>query len=140
MSNNTTPYGYRLENGKAVIQEEEADRLREMSRLYLSGLSFVEAAKRVGLTMYHGTVRNLLKNRKYLGTDFYPAILDQETFEAVETERKRREEQLCRSRKKRRVSTAKAITTFSVPKVEIRYTDPAQQAEYAYSLIESEVK
>lgn len=140
MSNNTTPYGYRLENGKAVIQEEEAYRLREMSRLYLSGLSFVEAANRVGLTMYHGTVRNLLKNKKYLGTDFYPAILDQETFEAVETERKRREEQLGRSRKKRRVSTAKAITAFTVPKVEICYTDPAQQAEFAYSLIESEVK
>ena len=140
MSNNTTPYGYRLENGKAVIQEDEANRLREMSRLYLSGLSFVEAANRVGLTMYHGTVRNLLKNKKYLGTDFYPAILDQETFEAVETERKRREEQLGRNRKKRRVSTAKAITTFTVPKVEIRYSDPVQQAEYAYSLIESEVK
>lgn len=140
MSNNTTPYGYRLENGKAVIQEDEANRLREMSRLYLSGHSFVEAANRVGLTMYHGTVRNLLKNKKYLGTDFYPAILDQETFEAVETERKRREEQLGRNRKKRRVSTAKAITTFTVPKVEIRYSDPVQQAEYAYSLIESEVK
>ena len=82
----------------------------------------------------------MLKNQKYLGTDFYPAILDQKTFDAVETERKRREEQLGRSRKKRRVSTAKAITAFTVPKVEIRYTDPAQQAEYAYSLIESEVK
>lgn len=140
MSNNTTPYGYRLENGKAVIQEEEANRLREMSRWYISGLSFVEAANRVGLTMYHGTVRNLLKNKKYLGTDFYPAILDQETFDAIETERKRREEQLGRSRKKRRVSEANPITAFTVPKVEIRYSDPAQQAEYAYSLIESEVK
>lgn len=128
MSNNTTPYGYRLENGKAVIQEEEADRLREMSRLYLSGLSFVEAANRVGLKMYHGTVRNLLKNKKYLGTDFYPAILDQETFEAIETERKRR------------VSTTRAVTAFTVPKVELRYTNPEQQAEYAYSLIEREVK
>ena len=101
---------------------------------------FVEAANRVGLTMNHGTVRNLLKNKKYLGTDFYPAILDQETFEAVETERRRREEQLGRSRKKRRSPAPDPITAFTVPKVEIRYSDPAQQAEYADSLIESEVK
>ena len=140
MSNNTTPYGYRLENGKAIIQEDEANRLREIASLYLSGLSFVEAANRVGLKMYHGTVRNLLKNKKYLGTDFYPAILDKETFEAVETERKRREEMLGRNRKKRRSSEVKPTTSYTIPKVEIRYSDPAQQAEYAYSLIESEVK
>ena len=136
MTNNTTPYGYRLENGKAVIQAEEADRLREMSRLYLSGLSFTEAANRVGLTKRHGAVGKLFRNRKYLGTDFYPAILDQETFDAVETERKRREKQLSRSHSKRRCSGAKPITAFKVPRVEIRYSDPARQAEYAYSLIE----
>lgn len=140
MSNNTTPYGYRLKNGKAVIHEDEARQIQEIARWYLSGLSFVEAANRVGLTMYHGTVRNLLKNRKYLGTDFYPAILDQETFEAVETERKRREEKLGRTHKKHRAQAAKAKTAFTVPKVEIRYSDPARQAEYAYSLIESEEK
>lgn len=136
MTNNTTPYGYRLENGKAVIQADEADRLREMSRLYLSGLSFAEAANRVGLTKCHGAVGKLLRNRKYLGTDFYPAILDQETFDAVEEERKRREKQLSRSHNKRRISGAKPITAFTVPRVEIRYSDPARQAEYAYSLIE----
>ena len=136
MTNNTTPYGYRLENGKAVIQEEEANRLREMNRLYLSGLSFAEAANRVGLTKRHGAVGKLFRNRKYLGTDFYPAILDQETFDAVEEERKRREKQLSRSHSKRRSSGAKPITAFKVPRVEIRYSDPARQAEYAYSLIE----
>ena len=132
----TAPYGYRIENGKAVVQEDEANRLREIAGWYLSGLSFVEAAKRAGLTMYHSTVRNLFRNKKYLGTGFYPAILDQETFEAVETERKRREEQLGRGRKKRRAPEAKPNTAFTVPKVEIRYSDPARQAEYAYSLIE----
>ena len=46
----------------------------------------------------------MLKNKRYLGTEFYPAILDRESFEAVETERQRREKLLGRTRMKRRVS------------------------------------
>ena len=140
MANNTEIYGYRVVNGKAVIQEDEARQLQEMARLYLSGLSFVDAAKAVGLNKYHGTVRNILKNKKYLGTDFYPAILDQEIFDAVETERRRREEKSGRTHIKTHTPAPKPITAFTVPKVEIRYSDPARQAEYAYSLIESEVR
>lgn len=140
MSNRTIPYGYRLENGKAVVVEKEANQIREMCAAYLSGISFVEAANQVGLQMYHGTVRNLLKNKRYLGTDFYPAILDRESFEAVETERQRREKKLNRTHMKRRVSEVTVQTAFIIPKVETRFSDPVQQAEYAYSLIESEVK
>ena len=140
MPNRTIPYGYRLENGKAVIVEKEANQIREMCAAYLSGLSFVEAANQVGLQMYHGTVRNLLKNKRYLGTDFYPAILDRESFEAVEAERQRREKKLNRTHMKRRVSEVTVQTAFTIPKVETQFSDPVQQAEYAYSLIESEVK
>lgn len=135
-SNNITPYGYRMENGKAVIVEEEAKQLRDMCAGYLSGLSFVEAARQVGLTMYHGTVRNLLKNKKYIGNDFYPPILDKESFEAVEIERRRREEKLGRTHKKRRTSDVKVKTAFTVSKVDTIYPDPITQAEYAYSLIQ----
>ena len=140
MSNRTIPYGYRLKDGKAVIEEKEAKQIRELCAAYLSGLSFVEAAKQVGLQMYHGTVRNLLKNKRYLGTEFYPAILDRESFEAVETERQRREKMLGRTRMKRRVSEVTVHTAFKIPKVDIRFAYPLQQAEYAYSLIESEVR
>lgn len=140
MPNKTMPYGYRLENGKAVIEENEAKQIRELCAAYLSGLSFVEAAKQVGLQMYHGTVRNLLKNKRYLGTEFYPAILDRESFEAVEIERQRREKLLGRTHMKRRVSEVTVHTAFRIPKVETKFSDPLQQAEYAYSLIESEVK
>ncbi len=58
-----------------------------------SGLSYVKSAKEAGLTMNHSSVKNLLYNERYLGDDFYPAIIDQEMYEAVEVERLRRLEE-----------------------------------------------
>jgi hypothetical protein len=34
-----TPYGYKIENGIAVIDEEKADKIRFLYESYLSGLS-----------------------------------------------------------------------------------------------------
>ena len=44
-----TPYGYRIENGKAVIDEAAATQVRELYKNYLSGLSLTNAAKKAGL-------------------------------------------------------------------------------------------
>ena len=135
MRNNTVPFGYRLENGKPVIHEDEADKIRNIYSGYLSGLSFSAAADKVGLNIYHGTVRNMMRDKRYLGTGFFPAIIDEETFNAVETERQKREKALGRTRLKRRTSDAVIRTEFSFTKPEMKYSDPFQQAEYAYSLI-----
>ena len=135
MRNNTVPFGYRLKNGKPVIYEEEAGKIRAIYAGYLSGLSFAVAADKVGLDLYHGTVRNMMRDRRYLGTGFFPAIIDDETFNAVEVERQRREKALGRTKRKRRTSDAVIHTEFSFTKPEMKYTDPFQQAEYAYSLI-----
>ena len=85
------PYGYKIENGIAVVCEEEAQQLREMYKGYLDGLSLVEAAKRTGQKRTHASVKRMLQNPHYLGDEFYPAIIDRETFDAFEVERKRRE-------------------------------------------------
>lgn len=135
MRNNTVPFGYRLENGKPVIHEEEANKIRDIYTWYLSGLSFAAAADKTGLNLYHGTVRNMMRDKRYLGTGFFPAIIDEETFIAVEIERLKREKALGRTRLKRRISDAIIHTEFSLTKQEVKYTDPFQQAEYAYSLI-----
>lgn len=39
-----TPYGYRIENGKAVIDEAAATQVRELYKNYLCGLSLTNAA------------------------------------------------------------------------------------------------
>lgn len=50
-----TPYGYRIENGTACIDENEAAVIRSLYKNYLSGMALRAAAEKAGLTTYHGT-------------------------------------------------------------------------------------
>lgn len=76
-----TPYGYKIENGKAVIDEPAAIQIRNLYTNYLNGMALVAAAKASGIDTYHGTVKRLLQNRHYIGDDFYPAIIDITTYQ-----------------------------------------------------------
>ena len=134
------PYGYKIENGSAVVCEEEVEQLRKMYEGYLGGLSLMEAAAQVGQRRTHASVKRMLQNPHYLGDDFYPALIDKETFDAFETERIRREKALGRDdRQKKAPDTLPAPTTFRMRKKARVFNDPYRQAEYVYSLIESEV-
>ena len=46
-----TPFSYRIENGKAVIDDAAAAQVRELYKNYLSGLSLTNAAKEAGLKL-----------------------------------------------------------------------------------------
>ena len=80
---NHIPYGYRIENGVAVIDEGQAEQVRTLFSGYLSGLALVPAAEAAGLTLFHSGAKRILQNEHYLGDDFYPAIIDSETFSKV---------------------------------------------------------
>lgn len=135
-----TPYGYDIVDGKAVVNEEKAGILRRICGNYLAGMSFISAAQKEGLVMSHCGVKRMMQNRRYLGDDFYPAILTEEMMQAVETERTKREKALGRDRRTRKEQAgAAACTQFSAPKIPQKYKDPVRQAEYAYSLIRNEV-
>ena len=84
------PFGYCIEGGHAVIHEEQAARFTEFVRLYLGGISIREAAERAGLEVSYGTARKMLQNPVYAGTDYYPAIISQETLEEIRQESARR--------------------------------------------------
>ena len=71
-----TPFGYRIENGIAVIDEDAAGKLRKLYENYLSGLSLKDAASKAGIEPYHGTAKSLLKTKHDPGHDFTAAILD----------------------------------------------------------------
>ena len=140
MSRGHTPYGYRIENGNAVVCEEQAEQIRSIYRGYLGGLALEVAAKEAGLTVSHASVKRMLRTRHYLGDEFYPAIIDQATFDAFETERKRREAALGRDNRKRKtVDAIPAPTAFRKATAAHVFSDPYRQAEYLYSLIESDV-
>lgn len=134
-----TPYGYRIEDGKAIIDEEQAIKVREFFNAYISGLALTVAAEKVGLKMYHGSAGMMLRNKRYIGDDYYPAIIDKETFDKAEEKRIEKARSLGRIRELEEPSKPECLMKFMIPKVEQKHTDPFKQAEYAYSLIESEV-
>lgn len=137
---NNTLFGYKIVDGRAVIHEKDAGKVRLLYKGYLSGLSYIDAAKAVGLDLHASSVKMLMRNARYTGDDFYPEIIDRTTFDAAESERLRR----CRLLgKKEGQSKEKAQKTvpqnFSFRKCLKTFGDPFKQAEYIYSLIERKV-
>ena len=129
-------YGYMIQDGKAVIDQPAALKLKELYKAYLSGLSLIDAAEKAGIKRYHSTVAKMLTN---LGDDYYPQIIDNDIFEQVQAEKLKRAQMLGKIKKPSpKINVIKQFR-FSMPTPEQLYDDPFRQAEYVYSLIESEV-
>ena len=133
-----TPYGYRIENGAAVINEAEAECVRRIFDNYISGMSLREAASAAGHPLVHSTVKRMLTKKYYCGDDFYPAIIDISTFHTANSELKRRADNKNQTGKTRRI-IPKPETEFTFSHPRTQYDDPYEQAQYLYSLIESKV-
>lgn len=72
----TCPFGYRMENKKLVVYEPEAEIVRKLFELYLSGASINELArdmtnekieKKNGYQWHYCTIAYILTNEKYIG-------------------------------------------------------------------------
>ena len=125
-----TPYGYDIMGGSAVINEEQAANLRKLCENYLSGMSFVQAAKDVGLEMKHSGVKRLMQNPRYLGDDFYPAILTAEIDQAVAAERLRRDALYKGTRYTKEAVTTEIPTRYVIKRTDLKYQDPIKKEEY----------
>ena len=134
------PYGYKIVDGKAVIDEEQAMKVRKFFEGYISGQSLKDASTNAGLNIFHGSAGRMLRNRHYLGDDYYPAVIEQELFDKAEEIRMERAGALGRIRELEQAQKPMADTRFSLKSVPICFSDPFAQAEYAYSLIESEAE
>ncbi len=87
-------YGYCYEGGKIVRCIEETKIVEEMSQAYLNGQSLLEIAEnlnRRGIEYMPGLVgwnksriMRLLEDKRYLGTELFPAIMRQETYDAIQ--------------------------------------------------------
>lgn len=134
------PYGYRIENGAAVIVPEEAAQIRLIFQNYIAGMSLQSAARAAGHPMVHSTVRRMLQRKCYLGDAFYPAILDKETYARANAEWQHRADVMQRLGKTRRKPVFPQ-TSFSLElpqqMPELIGNTPFQQAEYLYHLIEN---
>lgn len=130
------PYGYRVEESRGVIYKAEAEKVIGLYNRYLECDSITAAARDVGIDKTHSSIGRILKNKVYLGTGFYPQIIDEELFYKVQETR--RENMVRRNRIKeiKPVGNLQPIMKFKVSKVDLRFEDPYKQAEYAYGLIE----
>lgn len=136
-----TPFGYVIVDGKPQIHEMEAARLSALFSAYLLGMSCESAAEVAGIKANHSMVKKILHNKRYLGDDIYPRIIDDDTFNAVEAERLSREKKLGRDKIPSKEKPVPVIfTDFYTKKSTQKYTDPIAQAEYAYGRIEGKVK
>jgi hypothetical protein len=134
-------YGYEMKNGAAVIDQIAAEKIRTLYQNYLSGMTLSKAAKEAGIDAWHGSVSRILENRHYLGDDFYPALIDPSTFGQAAEERIRRARKLGRTKLKHKENPERIPPTrFHRLPSERSFEDPKEQAEYLYSMIESEVK
>ena len=100
------PLGYRMAGGKILIVPEQAELVKEVFQAYSEGNSLYQLARR--LTDHgalnanhkpvwnHGTVGKILENRKYLGDEFYPALMEPELFYKVQERRKEKSKELGR--------------------------------------------
>ncbi|MCQ4022511.1 MULTISPECIES: recombinase family protein [unclassified Ruminococcus] len=132
------PLGYRIEKGIAVVDEPTATKIRQLYKNYLSGLSLINAAKKAGIQVSHSGVKHIIQNEHYLGDDFYPAIIDIETFRSASDEIKRRSAKLGRDNRYKAPPEKKVPLLFHIGDIEKYFDNPIKQAEYLYNLIESE--
>ena len=130
-----TPYGYRIENGNAVIEPKEAEAVVKMCEGYLGGLSLKAAAETAGIVATHCQAKRMMQNEKYLGTDYYPAILTSELMEKVKAELECRATKLGRDYIQNPRERKKPLTEFIFEKGESDFFDPYKRAEFAFGLI-----
>lgn len=135
-----TPFGYVIVDGRPKVHDMEATRLAALYSAYLLGMSYENAAEVAGIKATHSMIKRLLHNKRYLGDDIYPRIIDDDTFNAVEAERLKREKKLGRDNIPPKEKPVPVIfTEFRTKKAAQKFTDPITQAEYAYGRIEGKV-
>lgn len=92
-----TPIGYKVINGKIVVYEEHRRLVEQIFRDYDSGISAWRIAKNLQemgavnvngrVSWTHGVVGKILENHNYLGTEYYPQIIENDLFDRVQNQR-----------------------------------------------------
>lgn len=111
---NKTPYGYRIVNGLAEPDPIEHEKLLLFYRHYLEGWSLPMCQSAIGIDRSTRGLRGILDNPVYLGTDFYPRLIDRETWEEAKEAAARRGAHLVGTRNDRRLKPVPIWTRFTM--------------------------
>ena len=95
MKNRTLPYGYYCKDGVIVTEPRESKVLKRIFSAYLNGDSMLTIAEQLNrekieyasgvIGWNKGRLKHLIDNPRYLGTEVYPPIIDQATYEKIQT-------------------------------------------------------
>ena len=126
-------YGYRIENGEAVIEPREAERVRAAFASFAKNGNLAQALRDSEIDKNHPFMSLMLSNPRYKGDEFYPEIIDEKTFDEVQVKRqKKKKRPACKT------SEIKPGTRFRFLDYEDDElpTDPVARAAYVYERIE----
>ncbi|MBD3948434.1 hypothetical protein I4Q36_05185 [Tuanshanicoccus lijuaniae] len=126
------PYGYRIHNGEVVKDENEASKIKALFNHYLVSKSMRASAKEVGIDKVHSAIGRILRNKTYLGNEFYPQIIESELFEKVQELREQNAFNQNRTKVTDAENKATIIPNYQVEKIKQQFDNPYQQAEYVY--------
>ena len=91
MSRKATVYGYQFAEGILQIDEERSRMVQEIFRVYNSGIQVSRLKDHIeGLEINRVRLSDMLSDRRYLGNENFPQIIDQELFETVQQRKKER--------------------------------------------------
>lgn len=94
MKNRTIPYGYQYADGVIAIQQQEQTTVKDICKAYLGGESLLNIATWLnekgieympGVTGWNKSrLKRIIEDERYLGKEPYPAIIDIETYTAMQ--------------------------------------------------------
>ena len=99
--NRKIPFGYMMQNGEITTNPKEVLAVVSIFRRYISGESLTTIAQSMdvpyneGLTWNKNMVKRIIENEKYLGTDKYPQLIDEDTFHRANATRISKATSLC---------------------------------------------
>lgn len=103
MKNRTVPYGYRYENGIIVLHPQESKIVKRICKAYLDGQSLLAIATWLNgeqieympevIGWNKARLKRIIEDERYLGKESYPAILDEETYTAMQRIKEQRNTQ-----------------------------------------------
>lgn len=90
IKNRSIIYGYRFENGRIVVDNTEAKIVNQVFTDYVNGLSLLKITNLLiqnrieylpnQVKWSKNKIRRIIENKKYLGNDTYPRIVDTDIF------------------------------------------------------------
>lgn len=102
------PIGYSIREGKIVIDEEKRKIVQQIFTDYDNGISLLRIATNLKereiknaqgrIAWTHSGIGKILENHNYLGTEYYPQLIDTKLFERVQDKREQKRKNLSRGK------------------------------------------